>query len=74
MYDDTTAPKRQYLVDYLAEEFSRDTSVRLRVMPVDGEEGVVVRTESREYFFPFAWADQGQFAEVVKLIHVIKQI
>lgn len=65
---------RQYLIDYLEEEFRRDPYVRVRVVPMTEDNGVMVRTETREYFFPFAWAEQRQFGEVEALVRKIKDV
>jgi hypothetical protein len=48
--------KEQYLVDYLQEEFGKNPKLRLRILKEDKERGVVVKSPSREYFFPFSWA------------------
>ncbi|MBI3544806.1 MAG: hypothetical protein HY075_16160 [Deltaproteobacteria bacterium] len=65
---------RQYLLDYLVEEFSRYPTVRVRVVPHSEERGVLVRTETREYFFPFEWAERHAFGEVEKQVRVIKDL
>lgn len=65
---------RQYLIDYLEEEFSRDPFVRVRVVPMTEDNGVMVRTETREYFFPFAWVEHRQFKEVEALVRKIKEV
>jgi hypothetical protein len=62
----------QYLVDYLCEEFSRFEEVRVRVHSEDHEEGIQVRTASREYFFPMEWAYREDFTQVGKLVAEIK--
>lgn len=65
----------QYLVDYLQEEFSRSTyssEVRVRVHQEEREEGVLVRTSSREYFFPMEWAYREDFTQIHKLVAEIK--
>ncbi len=54
---------RQYLEDYLREEFRNRSEVRIRVIFEDHLEGLSLKTESREYFFPFEWANGG-FARV----------
>lgn len=63
---------RQYLFDYLEEEFSRHPQIRVRVVPASDEDGITVRDESREYFFPFEWAETRRFDEVVRLVRKIK--
>jgi len=81
-----TSPQRQYLLDYLAEEFREFPDVRVRQAPskryegpdgsaeVADSPGVFVRTEAREYFFPYEWAEPGQFSEVARLVRVIKDV
>lgn len=70
----TNDARHQYLVDYLTEEFSRHPMVRVRVVPHSEEWGVTVRTEAREYFFPFEWAESRDFAQVVALVQQIKDV
>ena len=70
--DITPNEARQYLFDYLEEEFSRYPEIRVRVVPASEEDGITVRSESREYFFPFQWAENKQFDEVAKLVRKIK--
>lgn len=65
---------RQYLLDYLEEEFSRQPSIRVRVVPLSEDEGVTVRTQSREYFFPFEWADKRRFDEINRLVKKIQEL
>lgn len=65
---------RQYLLDYLAEEFSRDPDVRVRIVPASDDYGVTVRTEAREFFFPFEWAESKMFDKVEALVRHIKEI
>lgn len=66
----------QYLLDYLKEEFHRYPEARIRKVPgisdEHGEEGVTLKTESREYFFPISWMLPGQFKHVVQLVQRIK--
>ena len=64
---------QQYLLDYLIEEFQRHPNVRVRVVPRSENEGVTVRTEAREYFFPFEWAILNSFVEVDRLVRRIKE-
>ena len=68
---------RQYLVDYLEEEFRRHPQIRVRRLPADENpenEGVPVKSESREYFFPFEWALPGRFGRVEALVRKIKEV
>ncbi|MBC7692891.1 MAG: hypothetical protein H7222_14105 [Methylotenera sp.] len=53
-----------YLESYVREEFSRYPDIRVRRSPQDNEPGVLVRSDSREYFFPFEWMKPGRFKEV----------
>ena len=64
----------QYLIDYLAEEFRRSPRVRMRVMREDGESGVSVKTEAREYFFPFEWSEKGRFKEIQEQVKRIQDV
>lgn len=67
------SPEEVYLVDYLKEEFRRRPEIRVRQMTHEGEEGVMVRTDAREYFFPFAWMRGGRFSEVIDQVRKIKR-
>ena len=64
---------RQYLFDYLEEEFQNSPHIRVRIVPSSEDSGVTVRTESREYFFPFSWIEQRSFSDIEKLVSVIKK-
>lgn len=67
--------EQQYLFDYLEEEFRGRSGVRVRVLPSNADtSGVTVRTESREYFFPFQWVHNKAFDEIEKLVKQIKEI
>lgn len=60
---------RQYLLDYLRDEFRRFPEVRLRLIVESQEDGVLAKTESRETFFPTEWMQkmrQDLIAEEVK--------
>lgn len=46
---------RQYLMDFLKDEFGKYPEVRLRLVPENQEDGVMAKTETREYFFPTEW-------------------
>lgn len=46
---------RQYLLDYLKDEFRKYPEVRLRFMLESHEDGVMAKTAAREYFFPTEW-------------------
>ena len=51
--------QRHYLADFLTDEFRGDTRVRIRIVPFarlrPEEDGVMLRTDTREYFFPTEW-------------------
>ncbi len=65
---------QQYMFEYLIEEFHRFPKIRVRVVPHADDAGVTVRTESREYFFPFEWAERNAFSEVDRLVRRIKDL
>jgi hypothetical protein len=44
------------MFDYLQEEFGRNLKLRVRIVKEVTERGVVVKSPSREFFFPFSWA------------------
>jgi hypothetical protein len=42
---------------------------------IDGQQdGISLKTESREYFFPYEWADEPGFPQVRKLVAKIKTV
>ena len=49
---------RQYLLDYLRDEFKKHPEVRFRMMVEMNEDGVMARTEARETFFPTEWMQE----------------
>jgi hypothetical protein len=63
---------RQYLLDYLKDEFQRYPEVRLRLVPESQEDGVMAKTESREYFFPTHWVQTMQLDQVKKEVMRLK--
>lgn len=70
---------RQYLFDYLIEEFRGFSEVRIRIppqIPQTSEEldGVSLKTETREYFFPTEWIENLQMDEVEKEVRRIKEV
>ena len=67
-------PAEQYLIEYLQEEFSRLPQFRIVVKKQDGEPGVSVRSESREWFFPFEWSSGQGFKQVHRLVNQIREI
>lgn len=64
--------REQYMLDYLTEEFSKQPEVRIREVVEDNERGVSVKTEAREYFFPFSWSESVPFREVYAQVQRIK--
>lgn len=64
---------RQYLMDYLRDEFAKFPEVRFRFMLDSHEVGIMARTESREYFFPTSWAEQMQQSEITALVRRMKE-
>jgi hypothetical protein len=67
--------KEQYLFDYLQEEFGKNPKLRVRVLKEDQERGVVVKSPSREYFFPFLWAmTPDLFKNVRSLVQEIQTL
>jgi hypothetical protein len=72
---DESVIKEQYLVDYLQEEFEKNPDIRVRVIEEDKERGVLVRSQSREYFFPFLWAMTSEgFKNVRELVQKIHSL
>lgn len=65
---------RQYLMDYLTEEFSRYPIARLRVQITSEDDGIALKTEAREYFFPTLWAASGDMKSVERLVRDIKAV
>ena len=62
---------RQYLLDYLNDEFRKYPEVRLRFVMESHEDGVMAKTAAREYFFPTEWMQKMHLdrirAEVLRL-------
>lgn len=67
-------PAEEYLVEYLQEEFGRFPQIRIQVKKEEGEYGVMVRSESREWFFPFAWSSGEGFKRVHQQVGVIRDL
>jgi hypothetical protein len=67
-------PNEQYLFEYLEEEFSRYPGMRVQTRKEDGEWGVVVRSESRQWFFPFEWSSGQGFKKVHAQVNQIIEI
>jgi hypothetical protein len=67
-------PAEEYLLDYLKEEFSRFPAIRVDVRKEEGEWGVMVRSESRQWFFPFDWSTGPGFKKVHQLVGQIRDI
>jgi hypothetical protein len=74
-----TSPEiaRQFLLDHLKEEFRDAPVVRLRVNagrdPSHPDDGIIAKTESREYFFPTEWAVQMRMDWVAREIERIRE-
>jgi hypothetical protein len=64
---------RQYLFDYLKDEFRGFPEVRLRFMLESHEDGVMAKTESREYFFPTDWMQKMDLASIKAEIRRMKE-
>lgn len=66
---------RQYLLDYLHEEFRAYANVRIRLPRTlrDETDGVMVRTETREYFFPTDWVLERRMKTVEAEVRRIKE-
>lgn len=67
-------PAEEYLLDYLKEEFSRFPEIRVDIRKEEGELGVMVRSESRQWFFPFEWSTGQGFKNVHKLVGQIREL
>lgn len=67
-------PAEEYLLEYLQEEFSRFPEIRVGVRREDGEFGVLVRSESRQWFFPFEWSTGEGFKRVHWQVNQIREI
>lgn len=65
---------KQYLLDYLREEFDRYPQVRLRIVPLTQDDGVSAKTETREYFFPTDWVRHRKWDQVRRLSEKIKDL
>jgi hypothetical protein len=63
---------QQYLLDYLEEEFRNHPEVRVRRTPWQKNEGVMLRTEAREYFFPADWIAERRYDKVRELVREVK--
>ena len=65
----------QYLLDYLEDEFRKYPEVRIRRVPKSHQEdGVVVKTEAREYFFSTSWVIQMRMDRVKAEAQRIKEV
>jgi hypothetical protein len=71
-----TSPEiaRQYLMDYLKDEFRSYPEVRLRIVPESPEDGVVARTETREYFFATDWVRSMSLERVRAEVRRMKDV
>jgi hypothetical protein len=68
--------EREYLLSYLQEEFRAHADVRIRIPPFmrEEEDGVSLKTEAREYFFPTEWVIDRRMGEVRELVQKIKDV
>lgn len=64
---------RQYLLDFLKDEFRRHPEVRFRFMLEDHEDGVMAKTEAREYFFPTEWMQRMDLQRIKGEIRRMKE-
>lgn len=67
-------PAEEYLLDYLKEEFSRFPEIRVDIRKEDGEFGVMVRSESRQWFFPYEWSSGPGFKKVHQQVAQIREL
>jgi hypothetical protein len=67
-------PAEEYLLDYLKDEFRRFSEIRVDVRKEDGEWGIIVRSESRQWFFPYEWASAQGFKKVHALAAQIREL
>ena len=65
---------RQYLLDFLKDEFEKYPEVRLRIVPNYQEDGVIAKTESREYFFHTDWVRSMRLDLVREEARRIKEV
>jgi len=65
--------REEYLYEYLQEEFRKFSQVRIQIRKEDGERGVMVRTESRQWFFPFDWSSGQGFKKVHQQVSQIRR-
>ena len=63
---------RQYLLDYLHDEFHKFPEVRLRIMTESHVDGVMAKTESRETFFPTEWIQNMRQDLIQGEVHRLK--
>jgi len=64
----------EFLLELLEEEFSRYPDIRVDIRKENGERGVLVRSESREWFFPFEWSSTAGFGKVHQQINTIREL
>ena len=67
-------PAEAYLFDYLQEEFSRFPEIRVGIRTEDGESGVLVRSESRQWFFPYDWSNGEGFKKIHEQVSKIREL
>lgn len=66
---------RHYLLEYLQDEFRLYPQVRIRIPRILREEndGILVKSETREYFFPTIWVEHQQMNRVEAEVRRIKE-
>jgi hypothetical protein len=68
---------RQFLLDHLQEEFRDAPEVRLRRVPGRStdhpDDGIVAKTESREYLFPTEWVLRKRMDQVAREVERIRE-
>ncbi len=65
---------RQYLLDWVEDEFRRYPQVRIRLRPLQERDGVTVRTETREYFFETDWVRERRYDQMNRLAAQIQNL
>jgi hypothetical protein len=70
----TQDAREEYLYEYLQEEFRKFSEIRIQIRKEDGERGILVRSEARQWFFPFEWASGHGFKEVHQQVAKIREI
>lgn len=63
---------RQYLLDYLKDEFRKHPEVRLHFMLESHKDGVMAKTAAREYFFPTEWIQKMNLERIQAEVRRLK--